>query len=136
MYESLESDRRSRLEAEEVRVAARRARWHFTIYPLAGLAVLLLLGVPPALLRLFNYGTTMPLFLFLGGIVVIFYGAWYDFGAREVVGNLIQHQLPFGPADLDYIYRQQFWLTLIYLGVGGLYMTTALVMFVLAGGIL
>jgi len=136
MYESLDTDRRAVLEEAEVRASARRARWHFTLYPLAGLGLLLLIGAPPALLGLYNYGRTMPLFLFIGGILVMFIGAWYDFGAREVVTELVAHQLPFGPTDLDYLYRQQFWLTMIYLGVAGLYMTTAVTMFLWAGGAL
>ncbi len=121
-----------RAGAVQVRIARprppRRAR--------GGRGVLRRSGAPPALLGLYNYGRTMPLFLFIGGILVMFIGAWYDFGAREVVGDLVEHHLPFGPTDLDYLYRQQFWLTMIYLGIAGLYMTTAVTMFLWAGGAL
>ncbi len=81
--------------------------------------------VLPALLGLLDYRQTVPVLLFIGAIFVMFAGAWSDFGAKAHIREVIQHHLPFGMVDMDYVYRQQFLLMVAYLGVAGLYAVVA-----------
>jgi hypothetical protein len=105
----------------EAQAAASKARWFYTLIPIYGLFLILGISVPPALLGYFNYGQTVPLFLFIGAIFVVFAGAWSDFGAKSHIREVIQHHLPFGVADMEYVHKQQFLLMAAYLGVAGLY---------------
>lgn len=105
----------------EARQAAVRARWFYTLLPLYALFLILGASIPPALLGYINYAQTVPLFLFIGAIFVVFAGAWSDFGAKGHIREVIEHNLPFNEADMDYVHKQQFLLMTAYLGVAGLY---------------
>ncbi|MCI4323692.1 MAG: hypothetical protein L3K03_06710 [Thermoplasmata archaeon] len=113
-------------QLKEDRQRLLRARWRFTLLPLKGLAGLLALSLPVALLGWSQYSNIVPLFLFFGAIVVLFAGAWYDFGAKGYVRDLIHTHQPITGEDLDRIHREQFILTLCYGGVAGLYILIAL----------
>ena len=105
----------------EAREAAVRARWFYTSIPIYAMFLILGVSAPLALLGIISYGQTVPLLLFIGAIFVVFVGAWFDFGARAHVREVIEHNLPFGMDDMDYIHQQQFLMMVAYLGVAGLY---------------
>ncbi len=109
----------------ETRRATRRARWFYASLPIGAMLALLGAGIPLSLLGGVPYREIVPLLLVLGAIVVLFVGAWYDFGAKQHVREVLEARLPFTEADLAHIYRQQFLLTVCYAGVAGLYVLVA-----------
>lgn len=116
----------------EARIIARRARIKYAIPPLLSLALTLTVALPFSLvLRLFSYVQVMPTLLFIFGVFVMFIGAFWDFGAKNHVKDLMDHSLPFGDEDLNYIFKQQFILTSIYVGIGLLYLASAFIIFLL-----
>ncbi len=102
-----------------------RALGTLVAVPVAVLVLLLALPVPFALAGVLDYTSVVPTILFMGGIVVLFVGAWWDFGARKYVATLLAHHLPFGETDLVLVHRRQFHLMLLYFALGSLYLATA-----------
>ncbi len=113
------------------RGAGRRAFALFAAVPLSILAGILSVSLLLSVLGLFDYRQVVPVVLFIVGIFVMFAGAWYDFGARRYVKSLEENRISFGEADMDHIFKQQFWLMVMYLGIAGLYILTALAIFYL-----
>lgn len=93
--------------------------------PMAALVALLGLPVPLAYLGLLDYDSVVPTLVFMGGIVVLFIGAWWDFGARMYVQTLMEQHLPFGEKDLEFVHRRQFHLMVMYFALGGAYILVA-----------
>ncbi len=117
--------------AAEIRLMRRRALTKYSIPPLALLVSFLVGALPFSLVGVFNYIVVMPILLFILGILVMFIGAFWDFGAKLYVRDLVEHNLPFGDKDLDYIFKQQFILTSIYFGIGSLYLIAAFIIFLI-----
>ena len=117
------SDEARQQEADQRAIV--RARWRFTLLPLEALVVLLAIFVPFALFAQLDYAAVVPLFLLIGAIVVLFIGAWYNFGAHGYVRGLLRANQPVTMEDLDRIHREQFLLTACYGGVTGLYVIVA-----------
>lgn len=111
---------------EEAKRAATRALLRYVEYPIAALLAILALSAVPAAVGALDYRAVVPVLLVIGAIVVIFVGAWFDFGAREHVAEVIAAKLPFSQVDLDFLYKRQLTVTLAYIGVGGLYIAIAL----------
>jgi len=108
---------------------ARKAFLRYALYPVAVLALMLTVPFPLYYFRFFSYTTIMPDVLVFSGIGVIFFGAFYDFGAKQYVREIIDNKLPLTEEDMDYIYKQQFKLTAIYAGIGGLYILSGVMVF-------
>lgn len=92
------------------------------------LIFLFLLVTVPYLFSLiihFSYDSYIPFFIFLSGIIVIFYGSWSSFGSKKYVSQVISSGMPLKEEDLIFINRQQLIMTLIFIGIGGLYMLVA-----------
>jgi len=85
--------------------------------------------LPLYYLGLFRYTLVMPDILAITGIVVIFFGAFYDFGAKKYVSEIAENRLPFSNDDLNYIYKQQLKLTGVYAIVGFLFFISAVIIF-------
>ncbi|MDH2905136.1 MAG: hypothetical protein PXX82_02110 [Methanomassiliicoccales archaeon] len=79
---------------------------------------------------LFNYIRVMPVLLFIFGVCVMFVGAFWDFGAKMYLREIVDNNLPFGESDLNYVYKQQFVLTAIYIGVAALYILAAVIIYI------
>ncbi len=121
-----------RAEQTEVRLAAkalRRARLTYAFYPIGILILLLAVPAPFGYLHLFNYREVMPDVLAISSVAVMFVGAFWDFGARMYVKELVDHKIPFGDDDLAYVFKQQFILTVIYLLIGLCYFAAAFVIY-------
>jgi hypothetical protein len=116
-----EDDARS----DEDRSAAIRARWRFTLLPILALGLLLAVFAPFGAVGWIDYAAVVPVILTIAAIVVFFIGSWYDFGAKSYVRSLLRASQPVTDADLDWIHREQFILTLCYGGVAGLYVVIA-----------
>lgn len=72
----------------------------------------------------------MPDLIFIAGILVIFVGAWYDFGASAYLKELkdVYRRTP-SQADMVYIHKQQLVLTGLYVLIGLLYITSAVLIY-------
>lgn len=106
-----------------VRQAVRKARWRYTMPPLAILGIVLmgmaLFSLPDGFSHFFSI---TPDVLIIGGIGVMFFGAWYDFGAIAYEKELKDHyRKSLTDQDATYINKQQLIMTLIYIGIGFLY---------------
>ena len=86
--------------------------------------------LPFAYLRLFNYRLVMPDILAISSVIVMFVGAFWDFGAKLYVKELVDNKIPFHDEDLSYIFKQQLILTVIYLLIGLCYFMAALFIYV------
>jgi hypothetical protein len=112
-------------DERELRRAAANARWAYVRIPLLALLVMLGIGVPPAALHYIVYTQVVPIFLVIAAFFVLFIGAWYDFGAKKHVQEVLDARLPFTEGDLVHIHKQQLLLTAAYVGVAGLYILVA-----------
>lgn len=117
--------------AETTRQAVKRARWRYVEPPI--LAFLLMTLIPLITVPFYGVGPYreyMPDIVFIAGIGVIFIGAWYDFGASAYVKELkdFYRKTP-SDEDLIYIQKQQLILTLLYILIGFLYFTAAIVIY-------
>lgn len=116
--------------AREIRQSARRARVRYALPPLIALVLVLSIALPfSQVLGLFSYRQVMPVLLFIFGIFVMLIGSFWDFGAKMYVRELVDHHLPFGEEELNYIFKQQFILTSIYIGIGAVYILTAFIIY-------
>jgi hypothetical protein len=109
----------------------KRAILKLSMFPLVALALLLITPLPFYFFLHFAYFYYMPVIVFISGFMVMFIGAWSGFGAKGYVHNVIKAGMKFDPEDLNYIYKQQLILTLIYIGIGFLYMFLGFVLFVI-----
>lgn len=107
----------------------KRAIFKLSLFPLIALAVILATPLPLYFFLKFAYFYYMPLIVFFAGFAVIFIGAWSGFGAKGYVSNVIKAGMNFDADDLNYIYKQQLILTLIYAGIGILYMFIGYLLF-------
>lgn len=117
----------------EIKKAVAQARWKYIKPPL--LALFLLVAVP--LVSVIFYGfvpylTYMPDVIFIAAIVVIFFGAWFDFGASAYLTDLkeLYHRTP-SDADMVYIQKQQLILTGFYILIGVLYISISVLLYFL-----
>lgn len=116
----------------EIRKSTRRARVKYALPPLLALFLVLSIALPfSQLLGLFNYVQVMPVLLFIFGIFVMVIGSFWDFGAKMYVRDLVDHHLPFGEHEMNYIFKQQLILTAIYIGIGAVYILAAFIIFLI-----
>ena len=113
------------------RGAGRRAFAIFAAVPLSILACILSVSLLLSVFGFLVYRQVVPVMLFIAGIFVMFVGAWYDFGARRYVRSLEENRISFGEEDVNHIFKQQFWIMVMYLGIAGLYILIALAIFYL-----
>ncbi len=109
----------------------KRAILKLSMFPLVALALLLITPLPFYFFLNFNYLYYMPVIVFISGFMVMFIGAWSGFGSKGYVHDVMKAGMKFEPEDLNYIYKQQLILTLIYIGIGFLYMLTGFGLFVI-----
>jgi len=92
-----------------------------SIIPLFILLALVIIPLPLYFLFNFAYFYYMPLIIVIAGFFVIIIGAWSDYGARKYLQMVFKTKSHFDESDLNYIYKQQFIMTIIVIGIGGLY---------------
>ncbi|SMD30424.1 hypothetical protein [Picrophilus oshimae] len=102
-----------------------KTRLKYAAIPLFILLFLILIPLPFYFFYHFEYFSYMPVILFIAGITVIFGGAWSSFGAKSYIKDVFRTGLPFNEGDLNYIYKQQLIMTLIYIGIGLIYIIFA-----------
>lgn len=126
----MESDDELNINAS-IRVAVRQARWKYLKPPLLALLLIVILPMISAVHYGFvPYLTLMPDIIFIAAIVVIFFGAWFDFGASAYLKDLKEyyHKTP-SEADMVYIQKQQLILTGLYILLGLLYISISVIIY-------
>ncbi len=71
------------------------------------------------------------IFIVFGGIIIIFIGAFYDFGASNYVENIFVSKVSLKENDIVGINREQLVMTGIFVGVGCLFIVVAIGLFYL-----
>ncbi len=104
-----------------------KIRVKFALIPLIILVAIMLAPLPFYFYKSFNYRGTIPLIIFLLAFVIFFFGAWWDFGARNYLREVMEEKKQVGEFDVKYINRQQLIMTLIFIMDGVIYMIVALV---------
>ena len=127
-------DRGLALANETVRQAVRRARWKYTKPPLEVLAIILMvIGLYSAFFGYDKFFIFSPDLLFISGIIVMFFGAWYDFGASTYAKDLKDYyRKSLNDSDVTYIHKQQLIMTLIYIAIGGVYIGTGVFIYIVS----
>ena len=114
-------------------LAVKRARWKYVQPPIFAFFILML--VPLIAVPFYGdgyYSMYMPDIVFMAGIIVIFIGAWYDFGASAYIKELKDYysKTP-TEQDLAYIQKQQFIITVLYILIGLMYIGAAVLIYLL-----
>ena len=109
----------------------RKAMFKLSMFPIIALALMLITPLPFYFFLKFDYFYYMPVIVFISGFFVMFAGAWSGFGAKGYVSNVFKSGIRLNPEDLNFIYKQQLILTLIYIAIGFLYMFIGFLLFVI-----
>lgn len=105
----------------EIRSRERGARIKLSLPPIALLGILLLIFYAVLLIHGKQATTFFPVVLIMAGVFVAAFGAFYDFGANDYVREVFAMKASFKEEQAEYINKQQFYMTLIYLGICGIY---------------
>ena len=119
---------------ETVKEAVKRARWAYSWPPLAIMGMLLMgIGVYSLFFGISKFFVISPDILFISSAAVIFFGAFYDFGAHGYQKELkVHYQRSLSYEDAKYINKQQLIMTLIYLGIGSIYVLTRVLIYLIS----
>ena len=122
------------LVSESVKESVRRGRWKYAKPPLYILvAMLVSTFVYYSVFGIGTFFTVMPDILFISAVIVMFFGAWYDFGAESYIKDLKDfYRKSITEADLVYINKQQLIMTLIYILIGFLYIGSGVAIYFLS----
>jgi len=105
----------------------RRAMLRYASFPIILLLAILFIPLPFAFFHLLDYTLIMPDILFIGGVFVMAFGAFWDFGAGEYLREAGMNRMHVGEEDMNRIYRRQFLLMSMYIGIGFVYILSALI---------
>jgi len=98
-------------------------------FPLIFLLALIIVPIPFYLKGIFNYIEVMPLIIFLSGIIVMAIGAFWDFGAKIYLKEVMDAKIKITDDDITYINRQQLKMTLVYIIIGLIYFGVAFIIY-------
>lgn len=108
-----------------------RTRFKLTVPPMVLLFVLFISGIVLLLAGAPSIANVFPLILVMVGLVIIFFGAFFDFGANRYINNMFQTKASLREKDIVQINREQLIMTVIFVGVGGLYILMGVALFYL-----
>ena len=119
---------------ESVKESVRRGRWSYAKPPLFILiAMLASTFIYYSVFGIGTFFTVMPDTLFISAVIVMFFGAWYDFGAESYIKDLKDfYRKSITETDLVYINKQQLIMTLIYILIGFLYIGSGVAIYLLS----
>ncbi len=100
-----------------------------SFFPLIFLLVLIIVPLPFYFKGVFNYIVVMPLIIFLSGIIVIAIGAFWDFGAKIYLKEVMDSKIKITDDDIVFIHKKQLKMTLIYIIIGLIYFGIAFIIY-------
>lgn len=106
-----------------------KAMLRFTYTPLSLLIALILLALIVYYFGITSVSIALPTIITLCGFGIAFVGAFWDFGAKKYLDSLANNRIMFTEKDVTRINKQQLQLTLIYLGIAGLYVLSAVLIY-------
>ncbi len=106
-----------------------RTRIKYVVFPIIALLIIIATSIPLYLFFHFNYRVYIPIIVFMSGIIIMFIGAWWDFGAKKFISDVFKTHMELNEDDLEYVYKQQFIMMLIYIGIGFLYFLIAFIIY-------
>ena len=89
-------------ETLALRRSITKARLTYALFPVLALILIISVPLPLYFFGLFNYIRVMPVLLFIFGVCVMFVGAFWDFGAKMYLREIVDNNLPFGESDLNF----------------------------------
>lgn len=98
-----------------------KLRLKIVLIPIIILLLILIAPLPFYFIGRFAYRNTMPLVLVISSFFVFLIGAWWDFGAKDYLKDLMEQHLQISEEEVVYINKQQLILTLLFILVGLLY---------------
>ena len=96
--------------------------------PIFILIVLITSPLPLYFIGVLYYFAVLPLIILLSAFIIFFIGAWWDFGAKEYLKDLMVGGAHISETDVKYINKQQLIITVIYILVGIIYILTAFIL--------
>ncbi|MCL4323477.1 MAG: hypothetical protein M1498_03440 [Candidatus Thermoplasmatota archaeon] len=118
--------------SEEIRRKEKRlTRFKLAIPPLVLLFGIFISAIVLLFANAIFIVNVVPLILVMLGFVIIFFGAFYDFGANRYVNAMFQSKASLREKDVVQINREQLIMTLIFSGIGGLYILAGVILFYL-----
>ncbi len=119
-------------EIEEVALARNesiKATFHFIWLPLFFLSSVVLVSLAFYYFKVNSLLIAVPTIISMSGVIVAFIGAYWDFGAKKYLEDLARNRIQFNEKDVSNINKKQLHLTIIFLGIAGLYFLTGYLTF-------
>lgn len=104
----------------------RRVRLRLSTPPLVLLISMTLVDLLLYFLGFPAIASDLPLFFILAGMVLFFFGAFYDFGEKKYIQAMMQAKAKIDENEKTGINKEQLIMTLIYAGIGGLFIITGI----------
>lgn len=117
------------LEEEIRRKEIRRTRYLLSLPAIIILAVMDVVNVMLYIVGLKAIALDIPLFTVMGGFLVIFFGSFYDFGARKYIDSVMTAKVRLREEDIKSINREQLIMNVFYIGIGLLYIISGFVIY-------
>lgn len=92
--------------------------------PLVLLALLFVMSIMLKVARVNEVAQVLPITFVFVGILVIAFGAFFDFGASKYLQNLVMAKMKIEDQEILNIRREQFIMSLIYAGIGFLFIAS------------
>jgi uncharacterized membrane protein len=109
-----------------------KIRVEISIPPLFLLIMLIMIGLLIDYTHLKIVAVVYPLFVFLMGLLIMAIGTLFDFGAKQYVQNLYIIKERLTESEMKNINREQLIMTLIYIGIGMLYLMAGILLSVVS----
>lgn len=126
-----EQQEKNDLVFQQEKIDFRNATIRFAAAPLLLLGALLAAVAVLMLEKLSSYVVPFPTALTIAGVIVAFIGAYYDFGAKKYLDDMFKNRVNVPKDEVEHINRQQLIMTVIFFGIGGLYVLAAFSIFYL-----
>lgn len=97
--------------------------------PFIPLIALILVPIPLYIAVRFDYREYMPTIIVLAGFVVMAFGSFSKFNSEEYIADLKLNRQPVNDKAIINISKVQLILTLIYIGIGVIYIVSAFLIF-------
>ena len=107
----------------------RRTRYLLSLPAIIILAVMDVVNVMLYIVGLKAIALDIPLFTVMGGFLVIFFGSFYDFGARKYIDSVMTAKVRLREEDIKSINREQLIMNVFYIGIGLLYIISGFVIY-------
>lgn len=125
--DSCSSDENDSYNTEERRRERNYTRFLLTLPVIIPLILMTGVALILRVLSLKGLASDVPIFIVMSGIIVIFFGSFYDFGAKNYLSAAMEAKMKIREEDITQINREQLIMNGIYAGLGTLYIVVGIV---------